>query len=59
MISDNDAAASAQFAAFPNTDSQSENSAYVATKVQHGTMRNLVFFDDHVESQKTNAYTVR
>jgi prepilin-type N-terminal cleavage/methylation domain-containing protein/prepilin-type processing-associated H-X9-DG protein len=54
MMGDHDQAIIAQFNASGLTDSQPGLSQYAATKVQHENARNYVFFDGHVEQQRTN-----
>jgi prepilin-type N-terminal cleavage/methylation domain-containing protein/prepilin-type processing-associated H-X9-DG protein len=59
MLSDNDTYIAAMFTASGLSDSSSGQAAYVATRVQHENTRNYVFFDGHVENNKTNFHTLQ
>ncbi len=54
MMGDNDEFVVRGFIASGLTDVNSGLGAYVATRVNHDNQRNYVFFDGHVESQRTN-----
>ena len=54
MMGDNDEFVVRQFVASGLTDVNQTLGAYVATRVQHESQRNYVFFDGHIETQRTN-----
>jgi prepilin-type processing-associated H-X9-DG protein len=59
MLSDCDAFIAALHAASGLGDSMSGHAKYTAIKVQHENLRNYVFFDGHVENQRTNFHTLQ
>ncbi len=54
MVGDNDQLIQAQFASSGLSDSSAGLGKYAAVKVQHENQRNYLFFDGHVENQRTN-----
>lgn len=54
LMGDHDRFLAAQFAATGWPDSSPRLADYAATKVQHENFRNYVFFDGHIEQQRTN-----